>query len=87
MSNTPTYPATPLLRAATLAIGGEEPPSFTEIAEILGVADRTISRWTNGQRISETVADRVAIKLGTHPCLIWPEWWANAPDYIPEEVA
>lgn len=93
MSNTqtskpkPTYSALPLIDAITRSIDSEQPPTFTEIAAILGVADRTISRWAAGQRISEKVADHAAIKLGTHPCLIWPEWWANAPAEETEEVA
>ena len=81
MSNTPTYPATPLLETAARILGGEEAPTYTDIAAIIGVADRTISRWAAGQDIPEAAADRAAIALGTHPCLIWPEWWANAPEF------
>lgn len=86
MSNTPTYSPAPLLAAAEACIEGE--PTHGAVAEILGVADRTVSRWRNGQQVAEATADKVAIHLGYHPCLLWAEWWANcpAPDYDDAEV-
>lgn len=41
-----------------------------------GVADRTWTRWAAAGGIDVWTADRVACKLGEHPCAIWDcgEW-------------
>ena len=46
-----------------------------EIAEQLGVSWRTIQNWRGGQRrLTSKRADELAIALGLHPVLLWPEW-------------
>jgi len=48
-----------------------------EIAEELGVSIRTVQGWRSGrQRLTRTRADELAIGLGLHPVLLWPEWGA-----------
>jgi hypothetical protein len=39
----------------------------------VGVHPRTMDRWRRGAMIRSTTADRAAVALGLHPCLIWPE--------------
>lgn len=38
---------------------------------------RELYRWRSAGSVPETAADRVAVKLGTVPGLIWPEWEAD----------
>ena len=46
-----------------------------EIGEQLGVSSRTIQNWRGGKRrLSRKRADELAVGLGLHPVLIWPEW-------------
>jgi len=48
-----------------------------EIAEQLGVTTGTIRNWRSGRRrLTRKRADELAIGLGLHPVLIWPEWGA-----------
>jgi len=50
--------------------------NIPRIAERCGVAPRTVWRWLGGADMKADTADRVAIHLGTHPALLWPdEWW------------
>lgn len=44
------------------------------LADICGVSQRTVHRWRAGGRMNHYTADRVAIRLGLHPCLIWDDW-------------
>lgn len=53
------------------------------LAELAGFAPRSIHRWRHAG-LTELVADRVAIALGAHPAVIWPEWFA--PELL-EELA
>lgn len=76
MSNT-TFDPQPLLALVDKATA-DGPDS--EVASLLGVAARTITRWRRGSQISEPVADRAAISLGLHPALIWSDWFAKATD-------
>jgi transcriptional regulator with XRE-family HTH domain len=45
------------------------------VAEVCGVSRRTVSRWKLGGRMDVPSADKAAINLGLHPCLIWDDWW------------
>lgn len=49
--------------------------SAAEIAELLGVTPRTVSRWRNGGTIEPATADRLACYLGMHPVEMWPHEW------------
>jgi len=55
-----------------------EPWSIKRMAKIVGVNERTITRWNGRGQINADYADLVAVRLGTHPGLLWPEfWWAE----------
>jgi len=62
--------------------------SRQRIADRCGVTPRTVHRWYSGVQLSERTADRVAIALGTHPALLWPEWaeWADLLNNCPKEA-
>lgn len=45
-----------------------------EIAEALDVAPSTVANWRAGRlRIGEWMADRIAVDLGLHISMLWPE--------------
>lgn len=46
------------------------------IALRLGTEYRTLYRWAECG-LNWISADRVACKLGTHPAVIWPDWFRN----------
>lgn len=49
------------------------------VAVQLGVSGSVVGRWRRGDRgISDRMADRVATRLGRHPCELWPEWFGGA---------
>lgn len=48
------------------------------LAARLGVSSRTLFRVMEAKTISPYVGDHIAIRLGTHPALIWPMEWGRA---------
>lgn len=49
----------------------------------LGVGRKKVAHWkkTEDHWISSYYADKIAIRLGTHPAVIWGrDWWATAAD-------
>lgn len=69
-------PAAPLQRILTrtrLTFG----LCWEELAARLGMSSRTLSRVMSARTLSPFVADRLAIRLGSHPALIWPDEWAR----------
>ena len=59
------------------------------IGEALGVGRATVHRWRNDKNYLLTAyhADRIAIRIGTHPAMIWGrQWWETADnDYEKEK--
>jgi|GEM_PF-5269812 len=55
--------------------------SARDFALALNVNTRNVQRWRH-RGIQWWTADRLAVHLGTHPSLIWPDHWP-----IDEEVA
>jgi len=51
--------------------------SVGRLAEIVGVDRGTVHRWSRSG-LDEHRADEVAIAVGLHPALIWPEWLYEA---------
>ena len=35
----------------------------------------SVDRLLAGPSLSESIADRLAVALGRHPCEIWPDWF------------
>lgn len=50
-------------------------PIDDDIADAIGVNRRTIQRWRHGAFLTIPQADRVACRLGLHPCLLWSDWY------------
>jgi hypothetical protein len=49
------------------------------IANILGVARRTVLRWRHNGLTWDS-ADKAAITLGSHPAILWGQRWWNLDD-------
>lgn len=50
------------------------------IAGALGIGRKTVGKWRRDERylVSAYRADRLATRLGTHPCLVWGRlWWTS----------
>jgi hypothetical protein len=55
----------------------------TLIGESLGVGRTQVNRWRNNRSYLLTAyhADRIAIRIGTHPSLLWGrQWWDTADE-------
>jgi hypothetical protein len=48
-------------------------PSWSELSSRLGVHESQISRWRR-EGLTDRMADRCALAIGTHPRLVWPGW-------------
>ena len=44
-----------------------------ELAELLGVHPRQLRRYMQ-HGVTDCAADRVAVRAGVHPAVVWPEW-------------
>lgn len=53
------------------ALGGSEKSQ----ADRLGIDPAQVSRWRERGSLSDAMADRCAIRIGSHPSLIWPGWF------------
>lgn len=49
--------------------------AWDELAERLGISFRTLIRLLAAQDLSLSVADGMAVRLGLHPVLLWPDHW------------
>lgn len=67
-------PADPL-KDRLLKCKGSRGATWDELAQRVGVSSRTLMRVMSATTVSECVADRMAIRLGLHPVLIWPLEW------------
>ena len=43
-----------------------------------GASRKSVERWRHRGAVSERDADRVAVGLGLHPAMLWPEWGTDA---------
>lgn len=79
MLDSHALPAAPLKLALSRARrrGGV---SWEGLAQRLGISSRTILRVMASVSVSEVVADRIAIRLGLHPAVLWPDEWALPAD-------
>lgn len=74
---TPLYvPLAPLEAIARAAANhSDEEWGPATFAQLVGVSDRTITRWRKSGRILWHVADEAACALGMHPLNIWGDDW------------
>ena len=50
-----------------------------ELAGLLDVSVPTIRSWRTGRRqLKATQADTLAIRVGLHPAILWPDQWLTA---------
>jgi len=68
----------PLLDHVARRLDGDRVTAVA-VADMCGTSLRQVQRWQHGQRISWSVADRIACALHVHPVLIWPEWFPTTP--------
>jgi len=52
--------------------------NISAFAELIEVNHHTVHKWRRAG-VPFFEADRAAIRLGTHPALIWPEWLHQEP--------
>lgn len=53
----------------------------TLIGEALGVGRTAVNNWRNNRNylLNAYRADRIAIRIGTHPSMLWGrQWWETA---------
>jgi hypothetical protein len=70
----PRYDAMPIIRRF-------ESPSTA--AAILEVAVRSVHRWI-ATGLTPIQADRLAIRVGLHPCDVWSSWFDDAETWFAE---
>jgi hypothetical protein len=49
------------------------------ISEALGITSAMVANYRE-RGMNTATADRLAILLGLHPCLLWPSWFDDAED-------
>jgi hypothetical protein len=53
--------------------------AWDELADRLDISFKALLRVMSAQTVPPVVADRMAIRLGLHPVVLWPdEWLAGA---------
>lgn len=72
----PHLPAAPIKR---LIVRKKGRMPWGEFARKLGISSRTLQRVMAMKTIGLYAADHMAIRLGTHPALVWPDWWTAIP--------
>jgi hypothetical protein len=61
----------------------DEETDDTLIGEALGVGRVSVGRWRKDKQYLLTAyhADRIAIRIGTHPAMLWGrQWWETADE-------
>jgi lambda repressor-like predicted transcriptional regulator len=67
----PTAPIRQILQRRATDLG----LSLTDLADIIRLPRRTLTRLLSRSHIRWDTADRTAIALGHHPSEIWPNWY------------
>lgn len=64
------FPASSLLRLFSDDIDDDT------VASALGVNKSTVAKWKAGKNVNLAwwKADAYAVRIGTHPALVWPDW-------------
>lgn len=58
-----------------------------QVAEQVGVHQRTIRRLRDRETLTEVEADTWAVRLGRHPGELWPSWWDGLDEALAAEEA
>lgn len=61
----------------------DEDSDDTVIGEALGVGRTAVGRWRADRQYLLTAyhADRIAIRIGSHPAMVWGrQWWETADE-------
>lgn len=45
------------------------------LAEQTGFSKRTGQRWAEVGEVDDHLADLLATRIGSHPVLVWPDWY------------
>lgn len=69
-------PLAALIRTRALRAGG-----VRRLAAEIDEDDGSIEQWVRATWIYAHTADRICIKLGTHPALLWPNEWTAYNQY------
>jgi lambda repressor-like predicted transcriptional regulator len=70
-------PSAPLKRALRRE-RRERGETWEQLAARLGISSRTLTRVLASRDIAEQVGDRLALRLGLHPALLWPREWGRS---------
>jgi hypothetical protein len=52
--------------------------AWDELAERLDISFRALISLMSATTVTPVVADRMAVRLGLHPVLLWPDEWVAA---------
>ncbi len=53
--------------------------TWEELACHLDVSSRTLARIMSAEEVGVSLADRMSLRLGLHPVLLWPNEWQKLP--------
>lgn len=56
--------------------------SWTALCRSAGVCRRSMARWLARGDLPAAAADRLAVALGLHPVMLWPNEWPAALDAV-----
>jgi hypothetical protein len=71
-----TLTFTPVIQRVSWQTGiGLESITSVDIGMAIGYQPKTVQRWMRRGAVDWKYGDRIAINLGWHPCVLWPEEW------------
>lgn len=73
----PHVPAAPLQRLIVRMKDGLG-MTWHEFGQRVGITSRTLQRAMASKTIGIYAADHMAVRLGSHPILLWPDEWGAA---------
>lgn len=73
-------PVEPLIRVAEMMGGEHSKLSQQDLADMIGISSRAITRWRKEGGIPWISADEAAVAIGLHPLLVWGDDWLNVRD-------
>ena len=78
----PALPIAPLLEVLEMSAPGHghRPATRLGLCRRAGVHHRSFLRWVERGDLPPAAADRLAVALGLHPVLVWPDEWLTVLD-------